>query len=234
MMRVYTLNSEITSGGTQAAWLSGDLAANKDRVRHLIVSYHACIRPHTSSKTPQTGQYDAWAKVFYDNGVDLVIENDSHVMKRTQPIKPFITTDPTDLTQGYIAAPTDPKAAVYVGEGCWGAPLKAADKSYPWTLASARFNGFEYYQVTWESIVLRTVKIQTVDVVVETTEANPFVLPAGITLWDTPPGHRHAHHPRGRRPAVTLKRLPSHAGLQRGRHLHFPTHDLYEHARPLI
>jgi hypothetical protein len=181
MMRVYTLNSQITPGGVQGQWLSSDLAANSARVRHLVASYHVTIRPHTDQKPLDTAKYAAWAQVFYDNGVDLVIENDSHVMKRTQPLKP---STGVGSNNGYIAAPTDPKASVYVGEGCWGAPLRPANRSFPWTIAYGAFNSFEYYQVSWEGIVLRSPLIDSEPTTGETSEANPFVLPAGIRLWE--------------------------------------------------
>ena len=88
----------------------------------------------------------AWADNFYRHGLDLSIECDSHVMKRTHPLKP----DPNGF-EGFSMAKSDPKATTYIGEGCWGAPLRAADDAKPWTVDTASFNGFDWIHRYWHS-----------------------------------------------------------------------------------
>jgi hypothetical protein len=82
------------------------------------------------------------------------MESDSHVMKRTLPLKPF-----TGGGEDFKAAPNDPNATVYLGEGCWGAPLRRADVNYSWTVGTAAFNGFDWLHVTPGAIFDKTVKV---------------------------------------------------------------------------
>ena len=53
-----------------------------------MAQYHKPIRPHTAWKAENNNQYNAWAQLFYDEGVRLVVECDSHMAKTTWPVKP--------------------------------------------------------------------------------------------------------------------------------------------------
>ena len=72
MLRVYTLNSLIPSGGRQKEWLKNDLAAN-DYIQWKIAQYHHAIRPHTQKKPEKNEQLLNWADLFYKQQVQLVI-----------------------------------------------------------------------------------------------------------------------------------------------------------------
>ena len=135
------------------------------------------MRPHTSGKPLGRNPYK-WADTFYEEGFDVVLESDSHVMKRTVPVKPDSSSD-----GGFKAAPNDPKATVYLGEGCWGAPLRRADVKYSWTVGAAAFNGFDWLYVTPDAIFDKTVKVENVSRVGEIDLENPYENPEGLKLW---------------------------------------------------
>ena len=80
------------------------------------------MRPHYASKSEGDDEYLNWAQLFYDHAVDLVIECDSHIVKRTHPVRPSTATG---SDEGFIQ--DDVAGTVYIGEGCWGAPLRSAD-----------------------------------------------------------------------------------------------------------
>jgi hypothetical protein len=151
-------------------------------VVHLVAGYHKPMRPHVSKKSEGTNPMH-WAGVFHEHGFDLVVESDSHVMKRTLPLRP----DPSG-PEGFRAAPGDPKATVYIGEGCWGAPLRPADDSKPWTVDAASFNGFDWIRVSGRSMEVKTVRIENAAGVRQVEAAEPFRTPAGLRLWQAKGG----------------------------------------------
>lgn len=177
LFRYYVLNSQIPADGAQGAWLRSDLKKNGKGVTHLAAGYHKPMRPHTSGKPLGRNPYK-WADTFYEEGFDVVLESDSHVMKRTVPVKPDSSSD-----GGFKAAPNDPKATVYLGEGCWGAPLRRADVKYSWTVGAAAFNGFDWLYVTPDAIFDKTVKVENVSRVGEIDLENSYENPEGLKLW---------------------------------------------------
>jgi len=183
MSRYYVLNSELTQGGTQAEWLDRDLAKHSSKVTHLMAGYHKPMRPHVARKSEGTKIYEAWAGVFYKHGVDLVLESDSHVMKRTAPLKPSTSGD-----EGFVKAEDDPRATVYIGEGCWGAPLRKADDAKSWTLDCGSFNGVDWIQVTPDKINVYTIHVENPHNVKEAKESNTFKVPTNLNIWDAKGG----------------------------------------------
>ncbi|NBB79212.1 MAG: hypothetical protein GVY36_07150 [Verrucomicrobia bacterium] len=176
LARLYSLNSEMPTGGAQRAWLESDLQANADDHTWLLSGYHKPMRPHTSGKSEGSDEYNNWAQLFYDYGMDLVADSDSHVMKRTYPIRPDINGD-----EGFVR--DDVNGTVYIGEGCWGAPLRSANDAKSWTRATASFNGFDWVFVYPDRIEARTVRIDNAETVASVTNAAPFALPQGIDVW---------------------------------------------------
>ncbi len=181
LVRTYTLNTEVTPGGTQGDWLVNDLIANSNNHFWAVAQYHRATRPHQSGKSEQNDQYEAWSKPFYTHAVQLVMESDSHVVKRTWPIKPS-TASGSD--EGFIRVDTDPKRTVYVGEGCWGAPIRSANDSKTWTKATGSFNQFKWLWIDQEKIELRTVKVDNAISVGQLNDNNVFMLPTNIDLWN--------------------------------------------------
>ncbi|WP_143184915.1 LamG-like jellyroll fold domain-containing protein [Rubritalea squalenifaciens] len=187
LMRYYVLNSEMSAGGTQLSWLQNDLNNNSVTTRHLTAGYHKPMRPHQSAKSEGSDEYNNWAQLFYDHGMDLVFESDSHVVKRTAPLMP---STGTGSDEGFIeVSASDPNATIYTGEGCWGAPLRAADDSKTWTLAAGSFMSFDWVQVFDDRIDLRTIVVNNQEANTgSNTDADPFAIPTNLQLWNPSSG----------------------------------------------
>ncbi len=181
LIRTYTLNTEVTPAGTQGAWLANDLESHSANHTWAVAQYHRSTRPHEPGKSEQNDQYEAWSKPFYTHAVQLVMESDSHVVKRTWPVKP--STD-TGSDEGFIRVDNDPRRAIYVGEGCWGAPLRNASDTKNWTRAAGSFNQFKWLWVDKNKIELRTIKVDNASSVGQVSDSDLFVLPANMDVWN--------------------------------------------------
>ncbi|PKV52897.1 putative secreted protein (Por secretion system target) [Aquimarina sp. MAR_2010_214] len=181
LMRTYTLNTEVTPAGTQGTWLANDLTSNSANHTWAVAQYHRATRPHEPGKSEQNDQYEAWSKPFYTHAVQLVMESDSHVVKRTWPIKPSTATG---SDEGFVRVDSDPKRAIYVGEGCWGAPLRNASDTKNWTRAAGSFNQFKWLWIDKNKIELRTIKVDNASSVGQLSDNNLFVLPTNIDVWN--------------------------------------------------
>ncbi|MDF1815736.1 MAG: metallophosphoesterase family protein [Verrucomicrobiales bacterium] len=177
MFRYFTLNSQIPADGKQGKWLRSELKKYRKNTTHLVAGYHKPMRPHVSKKSEGDNPL-LWADTFYQCGLDLAIESDSHVMKRTLPLKPD-----RNGTEGFSRSLNDKNATVYIGEGCWGAPLRAADDSKPWTIDAASFNGFDWILVTPDRIEVKTVMIQNPIHIKKIDPAKIFENPT-LKLWE--------------------------------------------------
>ena len=178
LLRVYTLNTLISSGGDQMDWLHHDLKTNGTRSRWKMAQYHYAIRPHTSSKTERNDQLKNWATLFHKYKVNLVVESDIHVVKSTWPIRP---SREAGSEHGFIR--DDVNGTVYVGEGCWGAPLRRANDRKSWTRDTDSFNQFKWITVDYDGIEVRTIKTDNAANVAYSTEADRFTAPNGIEIW---------------------------------------------------
>lgn len=178
LVRTYTLNTEISISGTQTSWLRDDLIANSTTLWKMA-QYHKPMRPHTSRKSEGNRVYDNWAKLFYDNNVKLVVECDSHTVKSTWPVRP---TSASGNDQGFVR--DNEKGTVYVGEGCWGAPLRSNNDEKSWTRNSGRFNQFKWIFVGENKIEVRTVKVDNASQVGTVSNDNTFLPPANLDLWN--------------------------------------------------
>ncbi len=177
LFRSYTLNSMIAIEGNQTDWLKKDLKENND-VIWKSAQYHKPMRPHVASKAEHNLQYAAWAQLFYDEEVRLVVECDAHTVKRTWPLKP--STGP-DSEEGFIRE--NNKGTVYVGEGCWGAPLRPANDAKSWTRDSGKFNQVKWIFVDTEKIECRTLLVENAEDVEEVPNNNPFKTPKNLKIW---------------------------------------------------
>ncbi len=178
LARIYTLNTLISISGKQRDWLAEDLAEQKDSVRWKLAQYHHPIRPHTRRKSEGNNGYRYWANLFHEFRVDLVVECDAHVAKTTYPIIP---SKDAGHDEGFIR--NDKEGTVYVGEGCWGAPLRANNDNKKWTRASGSFNQFKWIWIDRYSMEVRTVKTTTQTDVGVLTDSTRFHLPEGIDIW---------------------------------------------------
>ena len=182
LLRIYTLNSLIPSGGKQQMWLSKDLQRN-EYVQWKMAQYHYTIRPHTKGKPEKNDLLLNWATLFYKYQVKLVVESDAHVVKTTYPIKPSRSAE---SYEGFIR--DDEMGTVYVGEGCWGAPLRENDDEKPWTRASGSFNQFKWIFIDRERIEVRTVKTDGADAIGSVDPFNIFIPPIGLRIWEPESG----------------------------------------------
>ena len=180
---IFTLNSEIAEGGNQYAWLSDTV--DTDNSLWKSAQYHKPMRPHTSGKSEGNGEYSNWAQLFYDEGFSLVFESDSHMVKATYPVKPCSSGSNCD--EGFEI--DDTKGTVYVGEGCWGAPLRGVNDSKTWTRDAGSFNQFKYVVVSETQIKLKTIKVDNAASVGENSnDETPGTLPSDINVWQASNG----------------------------------------------
>ncbi len=104
-VRLINLDTNSSIGGDQAAWLDQELAAAQAG-RWILASYHRPAFP--AVKTPSAA-LQFWVPLFEQHDVDVVLESDGHVLKRTVPIR---------------NGQQDPTGVVYVGEGGLGVPQR--------------------------------------------------------------------------------------------------------------
>lgn len=199
LLRVYTLNSMIATGGDQKKWLQNDLK-NSDYALWKMAQYHHPMRPHTSKKAEGTRLYKSWAKLFYDYNVQLVVECDAHVCKTTYPIRP---TYAKGHDEGFIR--DNKRGTVYVGEGCWGAPTRPANDAKTWTRAIGSFNQIKWVWVDSEKIEIRTVKTDNAASVGKLSDATRFKTPKNINLWKPKNGSVITIKRRNNEPIVSTK-----------------------------
>ena len=175
-----SLNTQYTIPGRQTNWFIKDLKSHRDAT-WTIVAYHKPMRPHYSHKREGDLQYQYWAKPIYENHVPLVVEGDTHTHKITYPIKPDPNGD-----EGFVR--DDQDGTVYIGEGCWGAPLRPADDKKSWTLDAASINQFKWLWISHDEIQIRTVEYLSVDTTQNLMVDNKFSVPKGIKLRQLPDG----------------------------------------------
>lgn len=178
LVRVYVLNTEISIAGEQTNWLKADLAENR-KMNWKIAQYHKPMRPHVSKKKEGNVQYMEWAKLFYDEKVKLVVECDAHTVKTTWPVKP---STKSNSEEGFIR--DNRKGTVYVGEGCWGAPLRPSDDAKSWTRDHGSFNQFKWIFMDKKEMEIRTIKVDNAEEVSSVTNENPFQIPENLDIWN--------------------------------------------------
>ena len=178
LLRIYTLNSLIASGGDQKQWLESDLNSNQHCL-WKFAQYHFAIRPHTRGKSERNSQLKNWSNLFYTYGLKLAMESDAHVVKVTHPISP---SRESGSDEGFIR--DDERGTVYVGEGCWGAPIRKNNDDKNWTKASGSFNQFKWIFVDQHSVEVRTIKTDNADMVDFVYCGNRFYPPTNLDIWD--------------------------------------------------
>ncbi len=182
LMRIWVLNSELEYKAPakvrgQQAWIEADLPRYPD-ARWKVATYHRPMRAHTAGKAEGENRISAWAQLFYDNGVDLIVESDTHMAKRSYPVRPF---DGQGNYESFIR--DDKKGFIFIGEGSWAAPNRSVNDDKPWTMASASFYQFKWIQVSPKEMMIRTVQYENVDAVVPLTEDTLFQEPENMVFW---------------------------------------------------
>ncbi len=175
---IYTLNSEISAGGSQAAWLKNTL--EQDNSIWKSAQYHKPMKPHVTYKSEGNDEYNNWAKLFYDYKVKLVFESDSHTVKTTWPIKPCLFGINCD--EGFER--DDINGTIYVGEGCWGAPLRNSNDNKTWSRDFGSFNQFKWLCVSNTKIELKTIIIEDPNTISEINNITTCLVPNGVNIWN--------------------------------------------------
>lgn len=178
LLHIVSLNSEILKIGSQKIFLRSALNKHKT-FTWQIAQYHRPIRAHVKEKKEMETQYKNFVPLFekYKN-LPLCLENDSHTCKITWPI---VSSKAEGSSEGFIR--DDKNGIVYAGEGCWGAPLRAANDLKPWTRDAAAVNQFNWIFVTKEKIELRTVLYENAAELPTLDYRNRFTVPAGMQLF---------------------------------------------------
>ncbi len=176
LVRTYTLNTEISISGNQTTWLRNDLTSTNTIWK--IAQYHKPMRPHVRFKREGNSQYGNWARLFYDNNVKLVVECDAHTVKTTWPVRP---SSSSGNDEGFKR---DDNGTTYLGEGCWGAPLRSNDDNKNWTRNSGRFNQFKWIFVDENKIETRTIRVDNATNVGSVSNSNSFQIPSNLDVWN--------------------------------------------------
>lgn len=187
MMRIWVLNSELEYKDAdkvpeQNEWIRSDLPKHPG-VQWKLATYHRPMRPHTAHKSEGLNRIDWWARLFHAQGVDLVVESDTHMTKRSYPVRP---SEGEGSYEGFIR--DDQNGFVFIGEGSWGAPKRPPNDDKPWTMASESFYQFKWIQAFPHELLIRTVKFENVDAVEPLTEGNLFDEPESMVFWEPESG----------------------------------------------
>lgn len=183
LLRIYSLNSDLDPCGyaPQLNWLTNDLQMHTNTSAApywKAAQYHLPMVPH-GEYSPVTAQIDCWANLFKQYGVKVGMEGHTHVIKQTWPVSPSTASG---SQKGFIKDTIN--GTVYIGEGCWGAPLRDLYSPNNWTRDQARFNGFQLIYVEKSKIEIRTAKFENVNSVAQVPMAAPVgTLPSNIVLW---------------------------------------------------
>jgi hypothetical protein len=188
MLRTYALNSELQFSKKdkkwkeQTKWLEKDL---KDNINTTwkVVAYHRPMRPHQKNKSEMKKIINSWADMFYAYGVNLAVESDSHVVKRTYPLKP---DNGPDSFESFIR--DDKRGITFIGEGSWGAPLRPANDNKPWTMASGSFWQFKLIHVYKDHLDIRSIKFDNAKELIANTEKDRMNIPENLNIWTPPSG----------------------------------------------
>ncbi len=183
MLRTYALNSELqfrkgeNKWGKQTKWLKKDLQQHTDTI-WKIAAYHRPLRPHQKNKAEMIGSINAWADLFYTYGINIAVESDSHVVKRTYPVRP---DSGPDSFESFIR--DDKHGTTYIGEGTWGAPLRPANDDKPWTMASGSFHQFKLIHVYKKHVDIRSIKFDNAKDVIANIEKDCMNIPTNLNIW---------------------------------------------------
>ena len=177
LLHAIVLNTEIKMKGAQTKWLEKDLQTEQSKNSiWKFAAFHKPVRPHYSKKREGEDQYKFWVPLFYKYGVKLVVVGDTHMCSRTWSISPD-----KDGEAGFVR--DDEKGTIYIGEGTWGAPVRASDDMKSWTRDCDAIQQFKWIFVSKEEIEIRVVKYQNVEEVGTLSIDDMFSFPENIDIW---------------------------------------------------
>ena len=179
-LRIYNLNSQLRTSAAehtaQTDWMKADLAAAGAQAQWRMGAYHVPALPRTSAKSTVNSQMFSWGTNFYDLKMNVIFESDSHLLKLTAPVKPSGTSDYVEVVGG----------TVYLGEGAWGAPLRAADRPASWLMDLYMGYNFNVLQFVGDQVHVRSVMFEgeaaATAVSRAAREADANALPASLPI----------------------------------------------------
>jgi len=178
LINVIQLNTEI-SIRAQKGFLKRNLKEHQNFYWQLP-QYHRACRPHIKWKLRHhipKSIYRNWIELFEKAGVRAILECDSHITKTTFPIIKSNTKEDGGFERN------DEKGIVYVGEGCWGAPLRTPDIKWTWTQNADKVDSFKWFTVDQNKMEIRTVAYMNADSIHRLTNETRFNIPENISLW---------------------------------------------------
>ena len=178
LINLIQLNTEI-SIRAQNHFLKRTLDQHKNYYWQLP-QYHRACRPHIKWKLRHhipKSIYKSWIELFEKAGVKAVLECDSHITKTTFPIVKSTNKEDGGFDRD------DENGIVYVGEGCWGAPLRTPDVRWTWTQSADKVDSFKWFIIDQNKMEIRTVAYMNADSIVGLTDKNKFDIPKNISLW---------------------------------------------------
>lgn len=183
LLRVYTLNSQFMSESSslqnaQNTWLTNDLSSYGSSAKWRVAQYHKPMFPHYSGKSDNQTLFNWWAQKFFDYGMNLVVESDTHMSKVTEVLAP--SGNNFAGSSGGVTAGT-----VYVGEGSWGAPARSANDAKSWTIDMASIQQFKVITVNDTKMDVRTAQFDGSPATLSKSDrdANATALPANVNWW---------------------------------------------------
>jgi hypothetical protein len=122
---ILTLNTEISRAGNQRDWLEAELIRQRQRPGQMVLAQDH-LPAYGSVKSYEQGepQRQHWVPLFEKHRVDLVLESDHHMLKRTVPI--------------YNNKHDPERGIIYIGDGGLGVPQREPDLTR-WYLKSPGF-----------------------------------------------------------------------------------------------
>jgi hypothetical protein len=191
LLRLYSLNSDMGCDPVQVNWFTNDLQMHTGTSADpywKAIQYHIPLVPH-GEYSPMTSLVSCWATLFTPYKIKLAMEGHTHVQKVTWPI---VTSSGTGSDNGFIR--DDINGTVFIGEGCWGAPLRnlytyhSSSAAFNWTRNQGKFTGFSIVTVTKQKIEIRTAFFHDASDVASVSQVQPNdppgTLPTGLTLWN--------------------------------------------------
>jgi hypothetical protein len=177
LLRVYSLNSNLTDYTVETAWLKSQLMSYGNSTIWNLPQYHLPVRPTTSVKSNNDNEYQQWVPLFEQYNVKLVQEADAHVFSMTWPIK---SSSATGNAQGFVR--DNVNGIVYFGQGGWGAPLYVADNPKSWTRGYEAVNHFMLLHLYPDHIDIYTIRFENEPNVPVLMDQTRFTIPGQLSL----------------------------------------------------
>jgi len=126
-----------------------------------VVQYHIPMNPQGKKYSKRKDLIQCWAPIFQKWGVDIVSESHTHIMKTTYPV----VIDSSNFNNPFSR--NDSLGMVFIGEGAWGAPLRALRPTNDYIKSQVIVHGFHILQVSGDSIQISAISFGNVETVTQ-------------------------------------------------------------------